>query len=115
MFIGRVSMKHIGATIGIAAIPVLILVLISMVYYDKDEGKTKELPALLETGRMPTWINRVQNFIYESKQTDKEENYQVNQAKIAIAKGGLMDWARATVNREIFYRILIRILSMQSS
>ena len=28
--------------------------------------------------------------MYDSKQIDKEENYQVNQAKIAIAKGGLM-------------------------
>jgi cell division protein FtsW len=90
MFIGRVSMKHIGATIGIAAIPVVILVLISMAYYDNNEGKSKDLPAILEVGRMPTWIKRVQNFVYDSKQTDKEENYQVNQAKIAIAKGGLI-------------------------
>ncbi|HUQ66302.1 MAG TPA: FtsW/RodA/SpoVE family cell cycle protein [Flavitalea sp.] len=90
MFIGRVSMKHIGATIGIAAIPVFILIVISMAYYDKEEGKTKDLPAVFEIGRMHTWIKRVQNFIYDSKQTDKEENYQVNQAKIAIAKGGLI-------------------------
>jgi cell division protein FtsW len=39
---------------------------------------------------MPTWIKRVQNFIYDAKQDDKEENYQVNQAKIAIAKGGVI-------------------------
>lgn len=90
MFIGRVSMKHIGATIGIAAIPVLILVVISMAYYDSEEGKSKELPSVLEIGRMPTWIKRVQNFVYDSKQSDKEENYQVNQAKIAIAKGGVI-------------------------
>lgn len=90
MFIGRASMKHIGATVGIAAIPVVILVLISMAYFDKEEGKMKDLPGILEAGRMPTWIKRVQNFVYDSKQTDKEENYQVNQAKIAIAKGGLI-------------------------
>jgi cell division protein FtsW len=90
MFIGRVSMKHIGATIAIAAIPVLILVFISMAYYDHDEGKSKDLPAVLEIGRMPTWIKRVQNFVYDSKQSDKEDNYQVNQAKIAIANGGLI-------------------------
>jgi len=90
MFIGRVSMKHIGATIGIAAIPVVILVFISMAYYDHDEGKSKDLPAVLEIGRMPTWIKRVQNFVYDSKQSDKEDNYQVNQAKIAIANGGLI-------------------------
>lgn len=90
MFIGRVSMKHIGATMGIAAIPVVILVLISIAYYDKEEAKSKDLPAIFEIGRTPTWIKRVQNFVYDSKQTDKEENYQVNQAKIAIAKGGLI-------------------------
>lgn len=90
MFIGRVSMKHIGATIGIAAIPVIILVTIAMAYYDKEEGKSKDLPAIFEAGRMPTWIKRVQNFVYDSKDTDKEENYQINQAKIAIAKGGLI-------------------------
>lgn len=90
MFIGRVSMKHIGATIGIAAIPVMILVVISMAYYDTDEGKSKDLPSVLEVGRMPTWIKRVQNFVYDAKTSDKEENYQVNQAKIAIAKGGFI-------------------------
>lgn len=90
MFIGRVSMKHIGATIGIAAIPVFILVVIAIAYYDTDEGKSKDLPAVFEAGRMPTWIKRVQNFVYDTKQTDKEENYQVNQAKIAIAKGGFI-------------------------
>lgn len=90
MFIGRVSVKHIGATVGIAAIPVVLLLFLSMVYYDKDERKMKELPSFLEAGRTPTWIKRVQNFIYENKEADKEENYQINQSKIAIAKGGLM-------------------------
>ena len=28
--------------------------------------------------------------MYDAKQSDKEENYQVNQAKIAIAKGGFI-------------------------
>jgi len=90
MFIGRVSLKHIGATLGIAAIPVAILFAISMIYYDKEEGKTKDLPVVFEGGRIPTWIKRVQNFVYDGKEGDKEENYQINQAKIAIAKGGLM-------------------------
>jgi len=90
MFIGRVSIKHIGLTIGIASIPVIILVFLSMAYYDKEEGKSKELPAILESGRMPTWIKRVQHFIYDGGQTNKDDNYQVNQAKIAIAKGGLI-------------------------
>jgi cell division protein FtsW len=90
MFIGRVKTKHLLSTIGIAAIPVVILFITSMVYYDKEEGKCKELPAVLEVGRMPTWIKRVQNFVYDSKQVDKDENYQTNQAKIAIAQGGML-------------------------
>lgn len=89
MFIGRVSAKHLGMTIGLAAIPVLILITLSLAYYDKEEGKSKDLPALLEMGRIPTWIKRVQNFVYDSKQVDKDENYQINQAKIAITQGGL--------------------------
>lgn len=90
MFIGRVSSKHLLMIIGIAAIPVMILVLFAVAYYDKGEGKSKELPSFVEVARMPTWIKRVQNFIYDNKDGDKDDNYQVNQAKIAIAKGGLL-------------------------
>jgi cell division protein FtsW len=90
MFIGRVRVKHIGATVGIAAIPVVMLLFISLIYYDKEENKMKDLPAVLASGRMPTWIKRVQSFVYQNKEGDKEENYQINQAKIAVAKGGLM-------------------------
>lgn len=90
LFIGRVSAKHLLSTIGIAIIPVVLLLLIAVAYYDKEEGKCKDLPAVLETGRMPTWIKRVQNFIYDTNQFDKDENYQINQAKIAITKGGIL-------------------------
>ena len=90
LFIGRVSAKHLLSTIGIAVIPVILLLLIAVAYYDKEEGKCKDLPAVLETGRMPTWIKRVQNFIYDTNQFDKDENYQINQAKIAITKGGVL-------------------------
>ncbi|MBC7850274.1 MAG: cell division protein FtsW [Chitinophagaceae bacterium] len=89
MFIGRVSGRHLLSTIAIAAIPVVFLVIVSMAYYDKQESKSKDLPAILEAGRLPTWIKRVQNFVYDSKQIDKDENYQINQAKIAITKGGI--------------------------
>jgi len=90
MFIGRVSIKHIGLTLGIAAIPVVLLIALAVAFYDKEEGKAKDLPVLIESGRLPTWIKRVQNFIYDARQGDKDDNYQVNQAKIAIAKGGLI-------------------------
>lgn len=86
MFIGRVNLKHIAATIGLALIPVVLLVGIAVGYYDKQEQRSKELPAVLSAGRIPTWIKRIQNFTYADKQ---ESAYQVQQAKIAIAKGGL--------------------------
>ena len=89
MFIGRVNTKYLLLTVGGALVPLLILIVISMIYYDKEEGKTKDLPGIME-GRFPTWVKRVQGFIYASKDVDKEENYQSNQAKIAIAKGGVL-------------------------
>jgi cell division protein FtsW len=88
MFIGRVSSKHILITIGIAMIPVIILLTIAIKYYDKTEHKTKDLPTMFATGRVPTWIGRIQTFIYSSKEDDNEKLYQINQAKIAIANGG---------------------------
>jgi cell division protein FtsW len=72
MFIGRVSLKHIFSMIGIGIILLVIMVFIA-----------KSYPSLLP--RVDTWISRVENF----KDKDSEENYQVEQAKIAIAKGGI--------------------------
>ncbi|HYF33083.1 MAG TPA: FtsW/RodA/SpoVE family cell cycle protein [Chitinophagaceae bacterium] len=88
MFIGRIRAKFLLVTIGVALLPVLILVTIAMAYYDKQEQKCKELPSILQESRIPTWIKRVQTFMYASKDIDKDDNYQVNQAKIGIAKGG---------------------------
>jgi cell division protein FtsW len=90
MFIGRVRGKHLLMTIGLALIPVIMLVSVAMIYYDKQEQKCKDLPGILQGSRMPTWIKRVQSFMYASKEVDKDDNYQVNQAKIAIAKGGIL-------------------------
>jgi cell division protein FtsW len=86
MFIGRASLRHIGIVIGLAAIPVAILIGLAIGYYDKTEDRPKELPAILTKGRVETWIKRVQSFMYADKH---ETAYQVQQAKIAIAKGGL--------------------------
>ena len=90
MFIGRVSAKHLLMTLAIALIPVIMLVSVSMMYYDKQEQKCQDLPGILQEYRLPTWIKRVQNFMYDSKDIDKDDNYQSNQAKIAITKGGIM-------------------------
>jgi cell division protein FtsW len=88
MFIGRVSTTHILLTIGIAMIPVVLLVSIAVSSYDKKTGEMKKLPAILSAGRIPTWIGRIQTFVYSKKEDENEKLYQINQAKIAIAKGG---------------------------
>ncbi|MFT3702690.1 MAG: FtsW/RodA/SpoVE family cell cycle protein [Agriterribacter sp.] len=85
MFIGRVQVKHIALIIGMALIPLLFLVTIAFSFYDKSEHQSKDLPAIFHIGRIPTWVKRIQDFAY----ADKEETaYQVQQSKIAIAKGG---------------------------
>lgn len=86
LFIGRVSFKHIAIVAATVAVPMMILIAIAGAYYDKEEGKMKELPAVLSAGRVPTWIKRVQDFMYAGK---GEAPYQVQQAKIAVAKGGV--------------------------
>lgn len=88
MFIGRVSTKHILATLAIAAIPIVLLVSIAVSTYDHSTGKTKKLPSIIATGRIPTWISRIQTFVFSKKDDDNEKLYQINQAKIAVAKGG---------------------------
>jgi cell division protein FtsW len=88
MFIGRVSSKHILLAMGIAAIPVVFLFTIAVSTYDKAAHKSKELPAIFAAGRIPTWIGRIQTFVYSNKEDESEKLYQINQAKIAIASGG---------------------------
>lgn len=73
MFIGRVSLRHIFSMIGIGIVIMFFMVLIA-----------KSYPGLLP--RVGTWISRVENF----REPDAEENYQVEQAKIAIASGGIV-------------------------
>ncbi len=88
MFIGRVKTKHIFYTLGIALIPIIVLISIAVANYDTRLHEPKKLPALISAGRIPTWISRIQTFIYSKKEDDNEKLYQINQAKIAIASGG---------------------------
>jgi cell division protein FtsW len=85
MFIGRVRLRHILMVVGGAMIPLLFLIMVAGHYYNKEEKRSNDLPSLLSAGRMPTWIRRVQDFMYADK---TDASYQVQQAKIAIAKGG---------------------------
>jgi len=90
MFIGRVKTQHMIATITIAAIPVVFLLMIATKYYDKEQHRPKDLPAVLSVGRIPTWIGRIQTFMYGNKDAASDNLYQIDQAKIAIANGGFV-------------------------
>ncbi|MEO6314451.1 MAG: FtsW/RodA/SpoVE family cell cycle protein [Chitinophagaceae bacterium] len=90
MFIGRVSTKHLLLIIGLAMIPVMMLISAAVIHHKQNNGEIVKAEAHSKLlGRMNTWINRVENFMYGGgADADDEDNYQVNQAKIAIAKGG---------------------------
>ena len=88
MFIGRVSTKHMLLTMAVALIPIILLITVAVSTYDKKSGESKKLPGILNAGRIPTWISRIQTFVYSKKEDDNEKLYQINQAKIAIARGG---------------------------
>ena len=90
MFIGRVSIKHILLTVGVAMLPLIFLISIAISNFDKTTNKSKKLPEFLASGRVPTWISRIQTFLYSTKDDDSEKTYQINQAKIAIANGGIL-------------------------
>ena len=72
MFIGRISVKYIAAMIGIAVTVFALFLMIAYVAgYD---------------GRISTWKARIENF----SKGDSDGNYQVEQAKIAVATGGVI-------------------------
>lgn len=93
MFIGRISLKHIGLTIAIAMIPVLILISIAVATHKNEKTNVSEedKPVVAEKSkifmRVDTWVSRIQDFMYPN---EKEAPYQVQQAKIAIANGGIL-------------------------
>jgi cell division protein FtsW len=92
LFIGRASAKHLLLSIGVALIPVVLLVMAAVFQHksadvDDSVSSAKEKPSRI-TARVSTWVSRVEHFIYGGKEADDDNMYQINQAKIAIAKGG---------------------------
>lgn len=73
MFIGRINVKYILSLIGIAVVAFAMMLLIA-----------KSYPKLLP--RFDTWVQRIESFSGK----DSETNYQAEQAKIAIATGGII-------------------------
>lgn len=78
MFIGRVSLKHI---VLLAGSGILILSLFLTLLFVMPESALK--------GRALTWKHRVESFSNPTGNADEE--YQVLQSKIAIAKGGIVN------------------------
>lgn len=72
MYVGRVNIKYLGAMVGIGIVGILLILLIG-----------KFTPQLFP--RFGTWVSRIENF----SSGDSDGNYQANQAKIAIATGGI--------------------------
>ncbi len=69
MIIGRVKLRYIAAMVLVGLILLSFLVLLATIFP--------------EYFRLETWSNRINEFLYNS-----DGGYQVQQAKIAIAKGG---------------------------
>ncbi|HRP40000.1 MAG TPA: FtsW/RodA/SpoVE family cell cycle protein [Chitinophagales bacterium] len=78
MFVGRVSLKHIALLAGSG---ILILSLFLTLLFVMPESALK--------GRTLTWKHRVESFSNPTGNADEE--YQVLQSKIAIAKGGIVN------------------------
>ena len=93
LFIGRARTKHILLTMGLAMIPILFLIIAAVASHKSGDNETTAVAEKSSSGlftRVETWIGRVENFIYGGKEADNDEMYQVNQAKIAIAQGGVL-------------------------
>jgi len=73
MYIGRVPFKFLLAYIGMAVVGVILFALV--------------LTVVTKDNRVEVWKNRIENFF--STESNADDNYQTNQARIAISTGGL--------------------------
>ena len=74
MFIGRMPVKYLFAWLGLAIAAIVIFALL--------------LDLVTETNRVSVWKSRIENYV--KGENDSDADYQANQAKIAIATGGLI-------------------------
>lgn len=73
LFIGRINMKYIFSMVGLGMVALVIFIFILLQLPDDQQG------------RLMTWKNRIENFA-----SGKGDNYQAEQAQIAIASGGIL-------------------------
>ncbi|MDT0646175.1 FtsW/RodA/SpoVE family cell cycle protein [Zunongwangia sp. F260] len=74
MFLGGYPLKYLGAIVGVGAVFLAIFILTA-----------KAFPGVLPS-RVDTWASRIENFANDD---DTEADYQIERAKIAIARGGV--------------------------
>jgi cell division protein FtsW len=90
LFLGRANIRHLLITVGVMMVPVLILIMMAVVSYSPEgnSSQAKEsgeiVSQMRQTGRVGTWVSRIQDFIYAR---GDDAPYQLQQAKIAVAKG----------------------------
>jgi len=75
MFIGRVAYKYLFGSI--AAVLLVLVLLIALA------------PVIPSLGRVQTVRSRIENFFDEERSINNNQNYQVEQAKIAVVSGGI--------------------------
>jgi len=73
LFIGRINMKYIFSMVGLGMVALVIFIFILLQLPNDQQG------------RLMTWKNRIENFA-----SGKGDNYQAEQAQIAIASGGIL-------------------------
>jgi cell division protein FtsW len=74
MFIGRMPVKYLLAWMGMAVAAIIVFALL--------------LDLVSENNRVSVWKDRLENYV--KGEHDRDNDYQANQAKIAIATGGLI-------------------------
>lgn len=87
LFIGRVSVKHILLVVAVAAIPIAIIIGLAAYKHNHPSRGGSRIRSTGILVRLDTWVSRVESFMYAK---DTEVPYQVQQAKMAIANGGVV-------------------------
>jgi cell division protein FtsW len=90
LFLGRASLKHLLLTGALAATPVVLLIVFALSSHqpagaDPAAANSSASYQIKQTGRIGTWVRRIQDFAYAKKE---QGSFQIRQAKIAITNGG---------------------------
>ncbi|MGK4567030.1 FtsW/RodA/SpoVE family cell cycle protein [Flavobacterium sp. 3HN19-14] len=84
-FIGNYPLKYIGIIVGSGIMLFMMFILVAKVVEKTNPDHT---PKIFQ--RVKTWENRVESFFSnEETESSKDDNYQIEKAKTAIASGGV--------------------------